>query len=81
MRTDKLDVHDAVVIVDMRNQSISVTSNVENHAVVTNEARVPIGLFDVLRPRPGSLDRFSKPANETSPIVFRTFLRIGREKS
>ena len=52
MCADKSDIHDAENVVELYDQSVLVSSNIEHDAAVANNARVSIHQFHIVRGPP-----------------------------
>ena len=53
--SDKSNVQDSIRVIDVYDQSVLVTANIENDAIPLKEARMPVSALDVFRSIPLSL--------------------------
>ncbi len=64
MRTDEADEGDLRRVLQGDDETILVASDVEDDAVVSDEARIPVGRFDVRRRPPRRSPRLREPSTE-----------------
>jgi len=49
------NVQHSIGVIDVYNQSVLVTANIENNAITLKEARIPVSSLDVVGTIPGGL--------------------------